>query len=203
MPASGGGWDFSFVRKVNIFLDNASAEKAQVPPDDFAALLGEAKFFKARWYASMVQRFGDVPWLSTEMKEDSPELFGPRIDRKIVMDSVLNHIDYAIANLPDNTKNNSYINRNIALAEKARMFLFEGTFRKYHGLGDYTTYLQEAFDAAEALIDEQNYSLYTDFRELFNRTEKIGCPESIMIRDYAHDEIMTATNRMLQRIIRT
>ena len=54
------------------------------------------------------------------------------------------------------------VNRWAALLVKARVALFEGTWRKYHGLSDADTWLQVAADASKELMDSGPYSLYTN-----------------------------------------
>jgi hypothetical protein len=57
------------------------------------------------------------------------------------------------------------VNKWAALALKARFCLYEGTYRKYHQLNlegnDYSYYLQQSAAAAEELIKEGPYSLYS------------------------------------------
>ena len=52
-----------------------------------------------------------------------------------------------------------------ALALKARFCLYEGTYRKYHNISldghDYNYYLDLAAKAAERIIKESSYKLYT------------------------------------------
>ena len=47
-----------------------------------------------------------------------------------------------------------------ALALKSRIFLFEGTFRKYHELGDYEKMLDECISASLNLMQNSGYSIY-------------------------------------------
>ena len=78
-----------------------------------------------------VQTFGDVPWYSSSLSAGDSALYKPRDSRTLVMDSVLADINYAIENIPKEIQLNR-ITKYTALALKARICLFEGTFRKYH-----------------------------------------------------------------------
>ena len=49
----------------------------------------------------LINRFGAVPWVNTALNENSPEAYGPRVDREIVADSVLNRLKWAEANIGD------------------------------------------------------------------------------------------------------
>ena len=39
--------------------------------------------------------------------------------------------------------------------------MFEGTFRKYHGLNDWEKYLRECASASDIFINESGYTVYT------------------------------------------
>lgn len=96
--ASGNGWDFkSFIRRVNIMLshiDNSSMTEAQ--KDHWRAV---GYFFHSFWYMELIDRFGDVPWVDQVLQEDSPEAYGPRVDRKTVADKVLERLQWAEQNI--------------------------------------------------------------------------------------------------------
>lgn len=191
VPESDSNYSYAAIRNLNILLDNS--KNTGLSPDKINPYIAEAKFFKAYHYFEKVKRFGDFKWLEHELNVDSPELYEARDSRKLVMDSILANINYAIEYLPDNTSPNSRINRNIALALKSRIFLYEGTHMKYHGTGDPQEFLQESYNASKELIDSGNYSLEPDFRTLFSKVDKTTSPEVIMIKDY---EPNLVTNRM-------
>jgi len=195
IPASGAGYDFATLRKINILLDNA--KKSHIAESELNPYIAEARFFRAVWYSGKVKRFGNYPWFESEVNMSSDNLYGPRTDRDIVTDNMLADINFAIENLPDNTNRDGHINKNIALAFKARMFLNEGTHSKYHGRVNATKYLQEAYDAAKQLIDGNKYGLYPNFRMLFASAKKNSINEVIYMRDYEHDLVTTATLRNL------
>ncbi len=93
---------------------------------------GEAYFFKALDYYKKVLFFGDVPWLTRDLNVDSEELT-PRNSRAEVMDSLLMCINKSVAGLPQKGKEESgRLNKDMANFLKARICLFEGTYRKYH-----------------------------------------------------------------------
>src|SRR5690606_27374041 len=116
-------------------------------------------------------RFGDVPWYDSVLEIDDEGLTKARDERKVVFDNMLADIDFAIANCPE-TKSAQLITKWTALAFKSRMCLFEGTFRKYHGLGDWEEILQQSAAASEELINSGTYGIYTSdpntaYQELF------------------------------------
>ena len=67
------------------------------------------------------------------------------------------------------------------------MCLFEGTYRRYHGIEGDTEFLQAAYDAAgELMKEEYGYSLYegtskaTAYHELFVQENYNNNPEVIL-----------------------
>lgn len=96
--------------------------------------------FRAYFYFVKVRRFGDVPWYDYVIgSADTEALSKPRDSREFVMGKVLEDIDFAIDNLRKQ-KDVYRVTRWTALALKSRICLFEGTFRKYHGLNDWEKY---------------------------------------------------------------
>ena len=165
VPASGGGWTWTDLRKMNTLLayaDQCSDKNAVVK---YTAL---TRFFRAFFYFEKVKRFGDVPWYDTELGSDDEALYNPRDSRELVMTHMIEDIDYAIANLPTDKEEKSApyrVTKWAAMALKAQFCLYEGTYRKYHNLNleghDYTYYLEQAADAAEELMTTGPYKLYT------------------------------------------
>lgn len=180
VPESGSGWSWGDLRKMNTllaYIDNCEDEGAIV---EYTAL---TKFFRTFFYFEKVKRFGDVPWIDVELGSADEALFNPRDNREVVMQHMLEDINYAIENLPAPTSQ-FRVNKYTALALKAQFCLFEGTFRKYHAgestlktlpadAASYEFYLREAADAAKQIMDSGKYSLYStgkpdqDYRDMF------------------------------------
>jgi len=153
------GWNF--VRAINVGLANYNrADVAQSVIDKYA---GEARLFRGWFYADMVSRFGDASWVEEELNIDSEELYAARTPREEVMEKVLTDLTFACEKLPDDWHDGNApgrLNRWAALLVKARLCLFEGTWRKYHGGTNPNMWLQEAADASKELIENGPYSLY-------------------------------------------
>ena len=185
VPASGGGWSsgsgsWGDLRKMNTLLASMDQCEDQNAVVKYTAL---TRFFRAYFYFGMIRRFGDVPWYDKELETTSEELYKDRDSREVVMQHMLEDIDYAIANLPS-AVSTYRVNRWTALALKARFCLYEGTFRKYHDPAVHpemyvmplpadaksaSFYLGEAVSAAEELMAEGPYRLaqVDDYRKLF------------------------------------
>ena len=176
--AGSGGWSWGQLRRINALMQYAPEkceDKAAV-----AKYTSIGAFFRAYFYFEKVRRFGDVPWYDRELGSADAALFNPRDSRELVMTNIVKDLDFAIANAPRKAQepNNPYrVTRGACLALKARICLWEGTFRKYHGISleghDYKWYLEQAADAAKKLIESREYSIYqtghpnTDYRDLF------------------------------------
>jgi hypothetical protein len=155
------GWGWESLRNINYFILNCSDAKltSKIPPDVHRHYPGVAKFFRAWFFFEKVKRFGDVPWIGKPLDVEDPYLDKARDPRTLVMDSVLADLNYACQNIKTATETTrSLITKYAAYAFKARVCLFEGTFRKYHtelGLTDSANeWLTEAADAAKKVMDE-------------------------------------------------
>ena len=189
IPASGGGWTWTDLRKFNTLLEYSGNCKDTDIRNRYDAV---ARFFRAYFYFEKVKRFGDVPWYAKPLGSADPELKRPRDSREFVMQRMIEDIDFAIRYLP--AERDLYrVTKWTALALKSRFCLFEGTFRKYHSIDgyehDWKWYLEQAADAAEEFITNSGYSLYTatgpatSYRDLF-ASENAQSVEVILARDY-------------------
>lgn len=152
--ASGNGWDFkSFIRRINIMLSHIDDSNMSDAQKDHWRAVGY--FFHSYWYMELIDRFGAVPWIDQVLKEDSPEAYGPRMNRKEVADKVLERLKWAEEHIGDFTAADgaNTINRNCVRAALSRFALREGTWRKYHELGDHEKYLQECVRVSELLME--------------------------------------------------
>ena len=118
-----------------------------------------------------MKKNGDVPWYDHTLGSEDEDLYKPRDSRDLVMQKMIEDIDFAIEHLP--TSHSDYrVTKWTALAFKSRFCLYEGTFRKYHA-GDvtlqtlpadakpYSYYLELAADAADKFIASSGYSIYS------------------------------------------
>lgn len=199
IPATGGGWsasDWSGIRACNFFLQRYS----NVNSSDTSLYAGEVRFFRALFYWQKVVRFGDVPIITTDLTDVSSELYSERRPRKEVMDFVLSDINFAVENLPE-TVETGRIGKYAALALKSRICLWEGTFRKYHALGDETSFLQECANASRTIIESDEFQLYStgkpneDYANLFIQEDLTSNSESILSKIYINGILSTSYSR--------
>lgn len=159
VPTTDTRWNncYANIRTVNILL-----EKGKTYPGaktDIQQYLSEAYFFRAYNYFYLLKFFGGVPIVTTVLDVDSPELTGPRNSRYEVVDLIISDLDKAIEGLP--------LEQNIPVAEKgrisyygakafkARVLLYEATWRKYNGTStDYEGSAKPASNQIEAFLTE-------------------------------------------------
>ena len=152
--------------------------------------IGVGRFFRGMEYANLVNRFGDVPFYNQPLSENDSKLYIPRDSRISVMDSVLIDFLYAANNVrvtdASSGPNGLIVNKNVVLAYMSRIFLFEGTWQKYHNgnAEKAVEYLEAAKWAANELITKGGYSLGSNYRDLFSSMSLSGNPEMILYRLY-------------------
>ena len=183
-----GGWgtgDWGDLRQINYFLDNLPNAKGKVTDAVYLHNEGVGRFWRAYFYYGMVRTFGDVPWYETTLDVDNrDELYKPRDKREVVMDKILEDLDFACTNCSMDktlTESSTLITKWVALALKSRICLFEGTYRKYHaelGLQNSAEkFLRASITASEELMTKGPYKLLntgeveTQYRSLFTSEE--------------------------------
>lgn len=190
VPTTGGGWDWGILRGINFYLSHSHRCADVVVRERYD---GIARFFRAYFYFEKVKRFGGVPWYEEALASNDADLTKARDSREFVMDKVLEDIDYAIGHMPE--KRELYrVTKWTALALKSRICLFEGTYRKYHGIGGYEKFLNECVTASESFITDSPYSIYSSgekpYRDLFSSMNAIE-QEVILARDYDKNKAVT------------
>lgn len=155
------------IRTVNTFLENY--QKAAVTDAVKNQYLGEALFFKAYYYFSLIVRFGDVPYITKTLDLDSPELYGARESVAVILDAILADLATAEQHLPlkGSGVETGRITKGAAQALMARIALHYGTYYKFRGVNGYEKYLTLAKEASKRVIDSKKYALYDDYRNLF------------------------------------
>lgn len=187
----GANWRWGLLYRCNFFLENyqRAQDVEEALRNNYA---GEVFFWRSWFYFDKVQEFGNVPLITRTLNIDSPELFEKQTERKIVMDYVLADIDNAIKNLPEKwiANHTERVTKWTAYALKSRICLFEGTFRKYHGIDGANKFLEEAAKAAKEVINSEVYSIYkegdvnTNYRKLFTSEDLRKNPEVILPKVY-------------------
>lgn len=161
---------------------------------------GIARLNRALQTFELVKKFGDCVWVSEPVTTTDPLLYAARTDRDIVMDSILNDLDYAIAAISAQSAKQEW-SKDMALAVKSEICLFEGTYCKYRTLEDNVKapddarskkYLEECVKASEPLMN--SYTLNPGFTDVYTnvRTGIASDTEWIFGKAYEKNVLMNA-----------
>ena len=192
---TGNGWDFTRIRRINIMLSHIDGCKAMTDAEK-NHWKSVGYFFHSYWYMMLINRFGDVPYVETVYNETSEEAYGPQAPRKEVADKVLERLKWAeenIGNFVSRDGDNS-ITKNVVRAVLSRFALREGTWRKYHGLGDFDKYFTECARVSSLLMTDYP-TLYsgTDgqpaagYGEMWTTEDLKSVPGVILFKQYFND----------------
>lgn len=195
VPASSTSWRDGWVevRRANVLIENV--DNVNMSDEAKNHWRGLGRLMRAWHYYDLVRSYGDVPWVDISLDiTDDAYLYGARENRDVIMDRVLEDLNYACANMYDNNSKTT-LNRNVAYAMKAEICLFEGTFRKYRKAEDGQTapdmtgankFLNETKTAAAYLMGK-NFSLNSSYQENYNSTSLANNPEMIFYKAYKQD----------------
>lgn len=166
-----------------------------------ASYEGIARMNRAWEYYQMVRKYGDVPWIDKVVATDDGDvLYGPREDRDKVMDKVLEDLDFAAEHIKGTNKQR--FTADMALAMKADITLYEGTYCKYRTAEDNAgkgpnieraeKYLRECISACEELM-KKGYKLNDNYKGNYNSIDLSKNPEVIFYKPYSKNVFMHST----------
>lgn len=194
--SSDGNWNdrFTDIRNCNKIIEKSEAYEGN--PSEIEHYVAEARFFRAYTYWRLMKRFADVPVITKTLNVDSPELFAHRDSQDKVEDFILSELEAIYTKLPKQSElaadDKGRVTQGAALALKARVALFSGTWAKYHKhRADYKGLLEQAVAAAEKVRASGEYSLYEgsgaeSYRYLFIEKGD-DAPEAILSNRYFKD----------------
>ncbi|WKK59405.1 MULTISPECIES: RagB/SusD family nutrient uptake outer membrane protein [unclassified Sphingobacterium] len=188
IPSTSSDWSqpYEMIFTANNIL--IKGEKAGVAEGIKNRYFAEAKFFRAYAYFQLLQRYGDVPFLTKTLDFNSPELNMARTPKAEIAKQLYLDLDYAKDWLPTAKSipaaDYGRVSKSAAQALKARIGLFLGTYAKYHGGSDAQTHLQQAVDGASYVMG-QGHQLFSDYAKLFNQEgEGPANSENILVKIY-------------------
>jgi hypothetical protein len=124
------------------------------------------------------------------LQPEDTAVYSARASREVVLDSILSDLDNAIADLPlKSSAETGRVCKEAAQAFKARVCLFEGTWRKFHASGDGNALLDMAVTESKNVITSNSYTLYEgkgdqSYRYMFIDQTSMNNPESIISKKY-------------------
>ncbi len=176
IPTNDTRWNncYANIRAVNILLEKAKSYPGN--QTDIKQYLSEAYFFRAYNYFYLLKFFGGVPIVTSVLDVNSPELTNSRNSRYEVIDFILADLNEAIAGLPQEqnipSTEKGRISYHGAEAFKARVLLYEATWRKYNGTStdfegsakpasnQVETFLAEAISLCEDVMTSGKYAIW-------------------------------------------
>lgn len=200
VPNSSSSWNdpYTEIRRSNYLLDGI--KNSTLADDVKAKYVAIARLSRAYNYFLLVKRYGDVQWQDhVVLTTDDEYVNGARDDRDKVMDKVLEDLDYAVANIGSGNK--VTWSKDLALAMKSEICLYEGTYCKYRTQADNgkaadasraQKYLTECVNASQQLMGG-GYSLTANYGEIYNALSLTGNSEIIFCRHYEKDVLGHST----------
>lgn len=157
---------------------------------------GIAKFNRAYQFFSLVRRYGDVQWVSDPLATNQTDIiYGERTNRNIVVDSIVQDLDFAITYIGKGANKYSW-SSDAARALKVEVCLFEGTFCRYRTQADNglapdeeraKKYLNLAANTAKEILDA-GYSLNPEYGTIYNSIDLSKNDEVIFFKPYSQPE---------------
>ena len=179
-------WNFSYIRRVNVMLDKIDGSTMTQPNKDHWRSVGY--FFRALRYYDLIAAYGDVPWIENALSDTTTSvLFSARTPRDQVAKNMLDNLIWAESHIRLSTAagtDKNTINENVVRALISRFGLFEGTWRKYHGLGNADIYLQACKLYSEKLMTTFP-TIISSYDDVYNSEDLSGKPGIILFRQYA------------------
>ncbi len=201
-------WNYTTVTATNSIWNNAYKEirrtntlieklpGVDMPSANANHWMGVARLYRAYQHYLVVRSFGDCYWVERVLTTtDESVLYGKRQDRDVVMDKILEDLNFAVANISLNEGSRTAFNVYVANAIKAEICLYEGTFAKYRTEAENgkaadaaraNRYLTEAKAACEVIMAGP-FAL-TDgaagYRANYNSLDLAGNTEMIMYKKY-------------------
>lgn len=172
-PANNGiinnrwGACYTGIGRANTLLDNIGAINMDEPTKK--RYIAEAKFLRALFYHNLWIYYGGVPLILETPNLDKHSTLKRNTADEIYA-QIIKDCNEAEVDLPLNAATKGQASKGAALSLKARTMLYKGDF-------------EGAATAAKAVIDGKAYTLFADYRELF-QLDKEGNSEVIFDIQY-------------------
>lgn len=201
VPTSSSIWKASYeqIRHCNSII--AGVESSTLAPALKAKYQGIARMVRAMQYYELVRAYGDVPYVDFVLDINSPELYGARVDRDVVMDNVYADLKFAAENIGSGTK--TTWSSDMAYAMMSKICLYEAAYCKYRTQAENykapdperaKTYYGYVVAAGDYLMG-RGYELNDDYRSNYNSVSLEGNPEMIFYKAYKQATLTHQTIR--------
>ncbi|MBI9063795.1 MAG: RagB/SusD family nutrient uptake outer membrane protein [Marinilabiliaceae bacterium] len=188
-PSWDGNWSnpYAKIRRINLMLSNI--EGSQLEEEGKKHWRSVGYFFRALEHFQLLIKYGEFIYLDELVDEtDLDVLYGPKTPRDEISANILADLQYAETYI--RPEGDNVVDQSVVRALISRFGLFEGTWRKYHSLGDETPYLQASADAGAALA--QSYpDLHPNYDQLFNSEDLSKLGNGILLYKAYGFDVMT------------
>ena len=186
-------WNFSPIRTINIMLEHLDG--SSLTEDEKTHWQAVGYFFHSWWYMELVNKYGDVPYITSVLTDESEEAYDPRMPRAEVVEKIIERFEYAIDNIGDTTRDgDNAVTADAARAALSRFLLREATWAKYHNLNEpYEQYLEKCLSVSQELMDKYPTLYYgkgtnqypgAGYDEVMTSESLAGVPGIIMYKQY-------------------
>lgn len=200
VPAAIGLWtsNYQALRRANLMIERIPgiSSMSDASKNNW---IGVARLYRALKHYELVRAFGDIIYvdklLDVTDSDKNLYLYGERQDRDVVMDKVLEDLNFAVANINMNAGSRTAFNNAVAQAIKSEICLYEGTFCKYRSTADgqkaadnarAQKFLTESKTASKAIMDNTMYSLNASYQGNYNSVDLAGNKEMILYKKYLY-----------------
>jgi len=194
---------YSYLRKINVFLEQMAASGA-LEFSDKKRLVAEAKFIRAFVYFNLVERFGGVPIITEAY--DRTDIGSVKFKRNTFDECVTfiqTNIDEALPDLPAKyasaESNYGRATKDASYALSSRLWLYAAS-PLFNTANDKTKW-QKALAAAAVFTEngDRGFSLYPNYRDLFNQNSGAPQSEFIFTRNFTSSNFQQAPAHNLGR----
>ena len=163
-PYSDSWYQYSAIRSLNEFLEKYNMTKGD--PGVNNQLRGQALFLRAYFYSELINFFGGVP-IIVKAQELGDDLSVKRNTYDECVEFIVKDLTEAAGLLPDQWDAGEVgkVTKGAALAIKSRQLLYAAS--PLNNPQNNQAKWQKAADAAKAVIDSHQYSLFNDYNKLF------------------------------------
>lgn len=168
------------IARANVLLKEMSEVEADITPDLYTRIQGEARFLRAYFYSILISHYGDVIFY-TENPSLEEAYALTRTDKNVIKEFIFSELDAAAELLPE-----SYTASELKRASKSAAWGIKARTALY--MGDYAV----ARDAAKKVMDLGIHQLHPSYEELFhkasaNHSEIIfSIPNSAVLGEVSH-----------------
>jgi hypothetical protein len=154
-----------------------------------------------------LRNFGDVPYVTRVLQNDSEALYEGRTPRNVLVDSLMRDMDIAVEYLPERTATwTGRLTKETAMLLQARIALYEGTWEKHHAAKntpfkvageDGSKFIRKAAEVSAALMKIAkangntalaNVGADWGYANLFNQTNYNTNKEMLLWREYSQPD---------------